>query len=308
MPIVNVCTVDWQLDRQEDGHRNYTLEQRIETDNYDYSPIQVLALATESAYFGGIPERGDYWTFGSNDLWAFATGEMDLKPEFLDGDQSYFWKATSKFSTVPNDASGSGTGGAENPTLDIPKISGGSEMVRVVKSVDKDGNALVNSAHEPLLGDGVERDRALPTVTIENNTNSNPMTVGQNALNKVNSVAMWGFGLRCVKLTDFSWEKIILTDGYVYYRASYTFTIDPSNWDTPILDEGTKVLIEGGDENNPGDFRRATAEGTDEKESKPVLLDGNGNRLGVGQNPAFLTYQIDEEHNHLLLPGVPAVL
>lgn len=308
MPIVNVCTVDWELERQEDGHRTYSLEQRIETDNYNYSPIQVLELATESAYFGGIPERGDYWTFGSNDLWALATGELSLEPEFLDNDQSYFWKATSKFSTVPNDASGSGTGGAENPTLDLPKVSGGAEMVRTLASSDKDGNALTNSAHEPLLGDAVERDRALPTVSIENNVASNPLIDAEYALNRVNSASMWGYGPRQVKLTDFSWEKIILTDGYVYYRVQYTFTIDPFDWDIPILDEGTKVLIEGGDKDNPGDFRRATTEGTDEKESKPVLLDGAGKRVAAGGNPFFLTYEIDEEYNHLLLPGVPAIL
>ncbi len=308
MPIVNVCTVDWELERQEDGHRNYTLEQRIETDNYNYSPIQVLELATESAYFGGIPERGDYWTFGSNDLWAFATGEMSLEPEFLDGDQSYFWKATSKFSTVPNDASGGGTGGAENPTLDLPKISGGAEMVRFMRSADKDGNPLVNSAHEPIIGDLVERDYSRPTVTIETNVISNPLDSAQSAVNRVNSAGMWGYGTRTVKLTDFSWEKIILTNGYVYYRVSYTFTIDANTWDEPIIDEGTKVLIEGGDAANPGDFRRATAEGTDEKESKPVLLDGAGNRLQTGNNPYFHDYEIDREYNHLLLPGVPATL
>ena len=299
MTVKKVCTVDWDLGRDSDNHRTYKLIQRIETDDYDMSPIQVLDQATESVLTGGIPERGDYWTFGSNDLWAFCTGEMELVPEFLDGDQSLFWKATSEFSSVPNDASGGGSGGAENPVLDLPKVTGGVETVTEQQRLDRNGDPLENSAFEPLLGDATSKAVSHATVTIEINQLDSPFQDEIDYINHVNSEPMWGYQPRHIKLLDLQWEKIILTDGFVYYRISFMFGIKKYDWDIPVMDEGTKVLIEGGDKDNPGDFRRVTDEGTDEKESKPVLLDGAGNRLPAGDNPFFHVFEIEEEYNFL---------
>ena len=255
----------------------------------------------------GVPSRGMTWAFGANDAYAACTGELDLSQEFTDDDQSKFWIAKTKFAPVAQQNGGSQ---GSNPTLDPPTVSGGTEQQRFLRSVDKDGNRLENSAHEPLIGDAVSRDIATPTVEISMNQLDCPVDNLDQYINHVNSSALWGFESREVKLVGCSWDKQLFTTldfVLVYYRVTYTFKCDATGFDDNIIDEGTKVLIPGGDKDDPGQFRRATVEGTDEKESNPILLDGNGSRLAPGDNPVFLTYEIEPEANFLSL-GIPTEL
>lgn len=61
-------------------------------------------------------------------------------------------------------------------------------------------------------------------------------------INTVNSVPMWGFNARCVKLSKITWERKLYGTCYFYYTRHFTFDIKYDTHDRDIKDRGSKCL------------------------------------------------------------------
>jgi len=290
---------DWVAKRDKKGERVYTLTTLISTDDVNDGPGVVLNEPT-------LPSPGDPWTYGNtSDAWAVCNWETSCRPHGKqEGTNANYWLVTNQFTNASRKQDRSSQ--QDNPLTAPYEISGGWNQVARAKSVDKDGNYMTNSAFEPFKGDLLQRNEAQPTVSIKMNLPTVPLDYISVAMNRVNDAPLWGLGARHVRLYDAPWSRQVTDANFVYYTVEYAFECNFNSWDEPLIDQGLKVLREGGDKTNPLHFERANDLGG-EKEDDPKLLDGNGSRLAAGASVVYITPEIDLEFNFLLL-GIPTAL
>lgn len=294
-------TLNWTASRNKKGYRQYSVTHLVRTNSDTDSPSDVLLNTT------GLPTPGTTWNYGNTpDASAVCLFERSVsryKP--TEGENGVYWAVISKFDAVPGATPPGSSEEPGGPLLMPFVITGGFDQMESQQEVDKNGNPIVSTSFEPLFGEATTRNFALPTVSIEHNISTNPVDYVKSYMNRVNSTAMWGFGTREIRMNDAEWSKEMMASGVYYYRVKYTFTCRYSGWDQEILDEGRKVLKDGGDITNPAHFELAKAGLGDDKNPDPVMLDS---ATGLQtQTPHWLTFQIDDEANFLLL-GIPSTL
>lgn len=294
-------TLNWTSNRDKRGYRQYTVTHLVITTADTDSPSDVLLNTT------GLPVPGTTWNYGNTpDTQAVCLFERSVsryKP--VEGENGNYWAVVSKFDSTPGATPPGASEDPGGPLLMPFKISGGYDQNEVQEITDRFNQPLVSTSFEPLVGEETMRNYARPTVTIEHNISSDPVGLLEGYMNRVNSVAMWGFQPRCVRMEDAEWSKEMMANGVYYYNVKYTFVVQYGTWDSDILDEGRKVLKPGGDITNPAHFELVKAGLGDDKNPDPVMLDSN---TGLQtQVPHFLTFEIDLEANFLLL-GIPSTL
>ena len=296
----------WTASRGKDANRTYSVTWLVEATAQFDGPGRGLGAA-------GLPPIGSPWVYGnSTDTWATCRWTTKCRPHNnQQGTNGNFWLVDQVFTNKSEKREK--TAPTDNPLNEPPTISGGYNQISQTKQVDKDNNWITNSAFEPFTGDVLQRIIAQPTVTIGMNVATLPLSFIATSINRLNSTPMWGFAARQVRLVDAPWsrEYVMTNNGttavaFVYYKVTYTFECNFDGWDVPLLDEGLKVLKEGGDSTNPLHFIRATDLGG-EKEDQKKLLDGSGSRLPDGDPLVFITPQIEAEANFLAL-GIPTVI
>lgn len=305
----------WGGERDDEGHRTYTIAHRIRTTEYDDGPAIVMQCP-------GLPATGATWNFGNDiDVWAFCYPQMKVdlykqKP----GSKHKHWLVTQKFGTKPlkrcQDAA------IEDPLLEPQKLSG--SFLKYTKEVFRDrfGNYIKSSSHEMIRGPQVEFDHNRSQVNISQNVASLELGLIASMIDTVNDAPLWGLGTRRVKLSEASWERKYFGSCDVYYTRQFGFDIDFNGWDREIIDEGTKALhgemrggdwvvtnFEGGgvpDRNNPKHFVRIQ----DEKGNvMRMILNGLGEPISAGDetgtgtssNPGQISVEYYGESNLLLL-------
>lgn len=289
--------LDWNLSRDQKGHRDYSIDWLV-VSAIDDGPGIVLQTA-------GLPSIGSTWAFGNdNDPYARCWPDWVVKP-VLTGEPGLWWKVTQRFTTKPlkrcQDSS------IENP-LSEPADIGGSFLKYTEEAThDRNGAAIKSSSHEMFRGKVVEFDANRPTVTVGVNVLLLPLGDFSVAIDNVNDSAMWGVAARKIKLDQASWQRLLYGTCTYYYRIEYELSVknDDVGFDRDIVDEGTKVLIAGGDKTDPADFelyKDVNGENT------RVLLDGDGAALGAGVDPNLIRVEKYEQTNLLGLPGMPAFL
>lgn len=332
----------WEGERDDEGHRSYTLDVWVTTTDKNDGPATALVTP-------GLPVIGTPWVIGNDaDFWAWCRPGVKIKSVVAkEGHPTRAWKLTFTFSTKPLTRSGfsqggigpggggvegSGATGVENPLLEPQKVSGSfvkysREAVVAESVVVKDsggtivrtGTYLLNSAWEQIRGPLAEFDDHTSTLKISQNVAVLDYPLVDALKNRVNGTPIWGFAARCVKLSGFTWERHFHPSVVVYYTRVFDFDINTETFDRVVPDQGTKVLNGhwnfstglwvldnvGGvapDRTNPAHFMLAQ-----DRSSNPisVMLDGLG-KPTTG-NPGSVTIKKYLEGNFLTL-GVPVFI
>jgi len=226
----------WSLDRNDEGQRVYTITHRVKTTTGLDGP-SVVAVTP------GLPVVGSIWAFDNDfDSWAFCTGYMKIQKARgvkEDGPVNH-WTVEQKFSTIIPKRCNTTT--IDNPLLEPMGVSGSFVKYTKEAYLDKDGNAIKNSAHEMLRGSIVEFDYNRPTVQIKQNVATLGLDVFSAMVDTVNDATLWGLGSRKIKLSNVSWERNYYGTCFAYYTRTFEFDIDFNTFDRVALDEGTKAL------------------------------------------------------------------
>jgi hypothetical protein len=234
----------WSGERDDDGHRTWTVEHQVTTTDTLDGPSTVMACSD-------LPQIGDMWVFGNdNDTWAFCWPTM--KVDYLsqkDGEKQKYWKVQQKFSTKPMHRCN--VTQVENPLSEPFIISG--NFVKYTKEVayDRYQNQIRSSSLEQVHGAGVEFDFNRMSVKISWNVSALNLGTISTFVDTVNDSTLWGMARRCVKLSNYSFERILYGVCTFYYRQNLEFDIDWNTFDRSLMDEGFKALH--GEWRLPGD-------------------------------------------------------
>jgi hypothetical protein len=237
----------WEGERDSEGHRTWTLVSRVEvTDPGNDGPYTALKCP-------GLPLPGSQWFFGNDlDLWAFCTARAKIKQVDGEGDPTTAFDVEQEFSTKPPERSKCQDQEVEDPLLEPPQVSGSFVKDRKEATHDRFGRPILTSSHEVIRGPQVEFDENRWQVKIVMNVAVLDLPTIAEMKDSVSDATLWGVPRRCVKLSDFSWEKKYYGFCEVYYVLSFTFEIHvaynpvtgsySSGFDRYLLDEGNKAL------------------------------------------------------------------
>jgi hypothetical protein len=324
-----------ELNRDEDGHRNYQVFHDVETDNALDGP-QIISGAA------GLPQIGDQWAFGNDmDVWAFCWPNAKIRS--VGGgprEATKRWRVEQLFTTRP--FSRCQDTAIEDPLLEPQGIGG--TFVKYTEEAQRDrfGALILSSSHEMLRGPQVEFDANRPTVRISQNVAVLGLAVFTPMVDDVNDRELWGLSARTVKLSNVSWDRKFHGLCDVYFTRILDFDINFKTFDRDLLDEGTKVLsghwIEptgtgscgadswqlvdicgsAPDKDNPQHFIRFKDRNG---ENIRAILDGNGlpanTTIRTGTGPGTGTSTTDDagdihvekyEESNFFLLGIPADL
>ena len=295
MSMKSLGIVDWGASTDSEGNRNYKAKFLLKSNSLSDGPLSAMQAV-------GVPRTGSRWSQGNEtDIWAFCLPTMTVAPLYKK-ESTYYWTVERNFSTKPQNRCQDDE--IENPLEEPPTLSG--SFVNYTKEVtkDKDGNAVKTSSHEVLRGDLVTFDHNRAQVSIGLNVLTLPLATFTSMVDTVNDSTLWGLGSRKIKLSNVSWTRNMYGTCTFYYTINYEFDIRFDTFDTKPLDEGSKVLMAGGDANNPSHFKPYIDPATGN--AARVFLDGNGSPL-QGSTPVEIDVKYYQESNFLLL-GIPSQL
>lgn len=310
----------WRMSRDEEGYRTYRIKHLVAVDPLE-GPARVLGSTP------GLPLPGALWLVDEDvDLWAWCRPDATVEP-LVENEPNEIFEVEQVFSNKPPKRDYCYENPVEDPLLQPMKVSGTFVKKKIEATADHEGNPIQNSAFEQFRGPQVEFDESLPTVRIEQNVPLLQLGLVAQMMDTVNVVPMWGLPVRCVKLSNFTWERKYYQACYKYYTRTFDFEVNYRTFDRDLLDEGTKALHgvnrrgewvvkpinEDGDlpnSLNPNHFvRYKDAHG----ENARVILDGAGRPIdptpgsgsGQGGNEAgYIHVEYYGESNFFLL-GIP---
>lgn len=301
--------VDWDGWVDDEGHRNYKLTVLVQT---------FYADGPQNAFLSsGLPTIGSPWQFGNDyDPYALCLPGMRARP-VITKEPGNWWLIEQNFSTKP--LSRCQTTSVENPLAEPQKKSGSFLRFLRKTEVDRHGDAILSSSHEPI---SVDKRDSYPVVRIEQNVANLQLATVAPMVNTLNDSTLWGLGARKILLADFHWEERWYGTCTPYYTRFFEFEVNYDGWDeNELVDSGLKVLNgrwirdEGGlewvtyafmDKDNPQHFIRwKDVNG----EAMPrSLLDGEGQPLTDPTTPVILpTREVLGQSNFAIL-GIPTSL
>lgn len=228
--------ITWGGSRDDEGHREYVVQWKIRTTDYQDGPATVMQCP-------GLPVVGTLWNFGNDsDNWAFCHPYMSIKadPTYKDGERVFYWIVEQKFSTRPlkrcQDTQ------IDNPIMEPQKISGGFTKYTQEAVTDRFGNYILTSSFERFTGNLIEFDANRPTVKIEQNVTDLGLEIFAQYVDAVNDAPLWGLPARCVKLSNVAWERKLYGSCSYYFTRSFEFDINFNTFDRDLREIGTMVL------------------------------------------------------------------
>lgn len=295
--------------RDEEGHRTYEItwhvQTELDTDGYLDGPEELMRKWVLPAVGAPYALDNDY------DPWAFCTPELTIAPhrDVEEGEPLNDWAITQKWTTKP--MTRCNTEEIKNPLLEPFKLSGDFTHEQRSVAVDRFGKPLLHPNYQPITGPLVEQRYSYPTINIEFNSPTLPLSTYVLLINKVNDAPLWGLPARCVRFIDAKWERVLYGVCFYYFKTTYTFEFDIGDenytgFDKPIPAEGTVALNpQGGDPKNPADY--IPVKHGDENVSALLDKDGREVTLELGNSQYIQTPQIAKQGNLLLL-GIPPTL
>lgn len=302
---------DWEMTRDEDGHRDYDLEWLVETSHVDDGPFMVLQA-------GGLPLVGSIWSFGNEtDPYAFCHPTWRIRRYKGDNEPGNFWTVNTPFSTRPIKRCQDQQ--IENPMAEPPRTGGSFTKFTKERAIDRNGKLITSSSWELFRGAAVEFDDNRPNVSIGLNLVTLPLQNIAQLIDTLNDSNMWGLEPRMVKLSNCTWRRLLFGTCAYFYTVGYEFDIDFDTFDRELVDEGTKVLRGWGADDPIAE--RLVPDGSVEKDPKNfqvykdvngentrALLDGVGRPLDDGEDPHKIKFEYYPEANLLGTLGLPGSL
>lgn len=222
-------------ERDDEGHRTFDVVFLCDTAITD-GPMDLFMCPD-------LPQPGDVWTgiLGGADVNAYFYPTMKVSiHEEKEGSPARVWKVACKASTKP--LKRCQTTSIENPLAEPMKISGSFTKYTKEAFRDRFGEQIVNSSHERVHGPGVEFDNNRPSVKIEQNVAALELSLFSGMIDHLNDSTLWGLPKRCVKLSNASWERLLLGVCSFYYKRTFEFDIQYDSFDRWLMDEGNRVL------------------------------------------------------------------
>lgn len=185
-------------------------------------------LAVLNAF--GIPAWGSPYSWGFDfDMWCFSNGynanPIDMITyNFGAGDeQCWKWIVDVTWSTEPSERSSMYP---RMSPLDEPPIVGGSFSGNQERAVrDKDGIPITNTAGEPYIENAPTRYANLDTLELGFNTPTIDLVLRNSMMGRVNSVPIWGLGVRQALMVNWVW-KVANAGDFQYVQNSFSFLIN----------------------------------------------------------------------------------
>jgi hypothetical protein len=210
------------------------------------------------------------------------------------------WTVTAEYSSELQNSAGTG-GLNNNPTLDVAQISWGSEQFQRPLIVDKNGDAVVNSAGDPFDPPAMIDD-SRRVVTVQKNLTAVPTWIldYQDAVNNdAFSVDGVSIAIGQAKMQLVTVGPVQERNGTLFRQVNFQIQFQRDGWAVDILDAGFR-------EKDPADSTKRIAitldDGTDP--STPVLLNGSGSKLD-DPTPAtaqFISFDAYKERAFSSLP------
>lgn len=239
MAVIKTGIVGWSLQRDEDGHRDYTLKNQVVTNSTSDGPQVVMNAA-------GLPIVGSTWSYGNDlDVYAFCAPEMKVTPR-ISKEPNTVWDVEQTFTTKPRKRCSDTE--IEDPLDEPDRISGGFVKYTEEATRDRNGNPIVTSALQQIRGAQVEFDANRPTVKISQNSATLDLPVITSMVDTVNDATLWGLAARTIKLSNITWERAAVGVCDFYYVRNYEFDINFNTFDRAIQDWGTMARGEWADD------------------------------------------------------------
>lgn len=284
--------IDWELERESEGHRTYHITWRVLCSDVGDGPLTVSEAE-------GLPAVGSSWNFeNDSDIWAYCWPDLTVSKYGPAEEAGTLWTVKQKFSTK---SLGEQTE-FSNPLDTPPKTSGTFSKMTKRVDIDKDGNLVKSSSHE--FYPNIEIDESRPTVCIELTLASLPLTTYSAMVDDVNDASIWGLPARTVKLSNISWERHAHQSLLFFYTVNFQFEVCYNTFDYKVFDHGTRVYKGVGSLTNPQSYKAAI---DDDGNPKIAYLNGSGVEITNISSLVLQTFKFYGESNFLLL-GIPASL
>ena len=217
----------------DEGHREYKVTYLV-TDDAGQSSGDKQNGPAAAMKTPGLPAVGATYAYGSGaefDLYAWRKPGMEVEEygSHEPGDFPYQFAVTVTFSTKPRKRDQERPNNSPeitDPLLEPQKVNGSFLRQTEQGLVDRFGKPIRNSAWEQIQGQANEWDSGLPTVTISQNRALLEFPLVSSLLHSLNASPLWGFPVRSIKLSQFSWEKHYGKLSSVYYTRNFTFEIN----------------------------------------------------------------------------------
>lgn len=249
-----------------------------------------------------IPLRGQYYqTPNEVDLGAFVT---NINPR--QGDSPFHWLIDVEYESIlPGEFSGFDTsapnGGqnsapaiqtpSENPLLRRVVLDTSYREKMVYRWADLDGVNFLNSAFEP-FDNPPQVPIMVQVLTFKKNMVTLPENVQASFFNCYNTDTWRGKEPGTCYIRGCTGNPQA-ENNIAYIAATWVIEYCPDEPFHPVkvLDQGFKYLVA------PNRWVEAQDPRTGAPAAKPVLLDGNGGKLGLGQNEVYLDFRLAKPLN-----------
>ena len=288
----------WEMNRTEEGHREYTIVHRVRALSGDGPAI----VATTP----GLPLIGSLWLVDNDvDLWAFCWPNMRVRPDKTEQPNTT-WTVEQLFSTKPlrrcQDTE------IEDPLLEPQAIRGSTIKENTLEGVpleDRNGDVIQSISFEPI--EGLSFDASRPQVTIGQNVGTLELGLITSMIDTVNDDVLWGLPARKIKLSDISWSRKVFGTCGFYYTRAFTFEIKNTElgFDEKWREKGSKLLRKDGTLTEPDDWEIATDLKGD-IDGEKLITPAGGRAAGDGDE-GIRDIEYYSESNFLLL-GIPTVI
>lgn len=295
--------IDWSLNRDNDGHREYKIRFHVETTDPLDGPA-VVYFAT------GAPAIGAPWAYGNDsDPWAFCYPGATVTP-IITREPNKHWILENTFGTKP--LRRCQTASIENPLSEPQKLSG--SFVKYVREMQRyyTGDLILSSSHERIQG--LEIDAARASVVVEQNVSSLGLPTFTAMIDTLNDATLWGLPARRIKLSNISWERKLYGTCTYYYTRKFEFDVRFDGFDLyDVADAGYKRFHIEKYPDTPANRANPTKyiiakEDRGENPPEKILLDGNGSPLTDPLNPIFVGPILGYGESNFLTLGIPTSL
>lgn len=266
--------------------RTYRRTFRVQTTTPHDGP-KIVQIATDPGTSVAIPGIGAFYTNGTA---AFVQTETDLgsfvedvqaEEEDIDG---LAWIVTVNYGPYPANIF------PINP-VDWPlKVWYGSQKFETTVDKDWQGEEIANSAFTPFDPPvTIDDSRALIHCQRNELVSTFDEQLPKRYKDHINQADWNGYGRENVKCSEITTsEPQYDTNAQAwYYVVNYTFEIDDNQWAKTLLDQGFMHL----DTSTPPQ-QVALNDKQGQPLTKPVPLDGSGQRLPTTGTPVYLTFDV----------------